>query len=249
MSNEDNPPKELQSTQTDHLTVSAKAILGMVPVVGPMFSELIGAVIPKQRMDRLVQFVAACDRRLAKLEDDSARARWQDDSFLELVEEVVRQAARATSDQRREYLAAVLATEMSREQLEENDSRHLLRILGELNDIEIVWLRHYAGNSFKGHDEFQELHREITAQRVMSDYPSDEARIQVSALKESYLVHLVQLGLMEEILWTGIDRIPEVDLGGKKFRVRREITCLGHMLLELIGFESERKSRITEFKK
>lgn len=247
MSEDDSLPMELKSTGADHLTVSARAVLGMVPLVGSLLSELIGVAIPRQRMDRVVRFAAVLEQRLAKLESDTAAAKWQEDRFLELAEEVVRQAARATSDQRREYLAAVLSTEMTRDQVIENDSRHLLRILGELNDVEVVWLRHYSGNSFKGHHEFQELHREIIESKVVADYPSDDVRIAASALKESYLSHLVQLDLMEDQLSTGSNGIPELEWGGKKFRVRREITHLGVMLLELIGFEHFRPSRLTDF--
>jgi hypothetical protein len=247
MSEENEIPKELENTKTDHLTVSARAVLGLVPVVGSLLSELIGAAIPRQRMDRVVKFAALLEQRLAKLESEVAAVRWQDDRFLELAEEVVRQAARATTDQRREYLASILSVEMTRDHIEENDNRHLLRILGELNDLEIVWLRHYAGNSFKGGQEFMDLHREILESKVVAAYPSDDARMAAGALNESYLCHLVQLGLMQEHLLTNSENIPELEWGGRKFRVRREITHLGKMLLELIGFEPFRPSRLTEF--
>lgn len=242
-------PDELKNSGHDHAVVASKALLGAVPFAGSILAELAGIAIPNQRLDRVAKFAAELDRRLAGIESEVTKRKWSDDHFLELAEEVVRQAARATSDQRRAYLAAVLSTEMTQEQIDEHDSRHLLRILGELNDVEIVWLRHYAGNSFRGHHEFQDLHREILEPKVVADYPSDDARMSASALKESYLSHLVQLGLMEDHLSTGANGVPEMEWGGRKFRVRREITHLGAMLLELIGFEPFRQARLTEFEK
>ena len=249
MSKEDSLPQELRNTGVDHLTVSARAVLGMVPVVGSLISELVGVSIPRQRMDRVVKFAALLEHRLVKLESDTATAKWQEDRFLELAEEVVRQAARATSDQRREYLAAVISTEMTQEQLKESDSRHLLRILGELNDTEVVWLRHYAGNSISEWEEFSELHREVLEQKPYADYPSDEERLAASTLRDSYLSHLAQLALLDEQLVIGHGNLPELEWGGKKFRKHYGISSLGMMLLEMIGFNSRGSPRLTEFEK
>lgn len=247
MSDNDAMPDVLKDSGPDHAVVASKALLGMVPFAGSILAELAGIAIPNQRLDRVVKFAVELDRRLAGIESEVLKWKWRDDQFLELAEEVVRQAARATSDQRREYLAAVLSTEMTQEQIDEHDHRHLLRILGELNDVEVVWLRHYAGNGFRGHHEFQDCHREVLEPKVVADYPSDDARMAASALKESYLSHLVQLGLMEDQLSTGVNGVPEMEWGGKKFRVRRDITHLGAMLLELIGFEPFRQARLTDF--
>jgi hypothetical protein len=247
MSDDDSMPDSLRDSGRDHAVVASKALLGMVPFAGSILAELAGSAIPNQRLDRVAKFAAELDRRLVGIESEVTKQKWHDDRFLELAEEVVRQAARATSDQRREYLAALLSAEMTRKQIDEHDSRHLLRILGELNDVEAVWLRHYAGNSFRGHHEFQDLHREILDLKVVADYPSDDARMAASALKESYLSHLVQLGLMEDQFSVNANGFPEMEWGGRKFRVRREITHLGAMLLELIGFEPFRQASLTEF--
>jgi hypothetical protein len=247
MSGDDSTLDSLRNSRHDHAVVASKALLGMVPFAGSILAELAGSAIPNQRLDRVAKFAAELDRRLVGIESEVAKKKWHDDRFLELAEEVIRQAARATSDQRREYLATLLSAQMTREQIDEHDSRHLLRILGELNDVEVVWLRHYAGNSFRGQHEFRETHREIVEPKVVADYPSDDARIAASALKESYLSHLVQLGLMEDHLSVSANGVPEMEWGGRKFRVRREITHLGAMLLELIGFEPFRQARLTEF--
>lgn len=247
MSEQDSLPKLLGNTGSDHAVSVSKAVLGMVPFAGSLLAELAGTMIPNQRMDRVVKFVVTLDHRLANFESEQLKKKWQDDRFLELAEEVIRQASRATSDERRAYLAEVLAAEMTQEQLKENDSRHLLRILGELNDVEVVWLRHYAGNNFEGEYEFRELHHDILELKAIAEYPSEDALMAASALKESYLGHLVQLGLMEDELSSGSKGIPELEWGGKKFRVHRKVTYLGVMLLELIGFEPFRTSRLTDF--
>lgn len=243
MSDRKQLPEALQNSTNDHAAAVSKALLGMVPYAGSLLAELAGSLIPNQRMDRVAKYAAILEVRLKGVEDELVKKRLQDDRFLELAEEVIRQAARATSDERRTYLAEVLAKEMTRVQLDENDSRHLLRILGEINDVEVVWLRHYAGNSFKGHDKFYCLHQEILEQKVAVEYPSEDARMTASALRESYLDHLVQLGLMDEHFYSRSNGMPEMEWGGRRFRMSREINRVGVMLLELIGFEPFRPSR------
>jgi hypothetical protein len=237
MSDSKELPEALQNSTNDHAAAVSKALLGMVPYAGSLLAELAGSLIPNQRMERVAKFAAILEERLKGVEDELLKKRWQDDRFLELAEEVVRQAARATSDERRTYLAEVLAKEMTGEQLEENDSRHLLRILGELNDVEVVWLRYYARNHFEGFEEFSALHKDIIQQKSFDSYSSEEARISSAALKESYINHLVQLGLMNEDFLKNTDGTIEMQMGGSRFRVNRHPNHLADMMLEMIGFK------------
>ncbi|MCA1792892.1 MAG: hypothetical protein ABR534_13050 [Desulfotignum sp.] len=50
---------------------------------------------------------------------------------------------------------------ISSDDLEYFESKHLLRLLGELNDIEIIWLRFYLNPVLNGDNDFREKHSNI----------------------------------------------------------------------------------------
>lgn len=70
----------------------------------------------------------------------------------------MRQAAYSLSDERREYVASLIANGVSGTAISDQESKHLLQILGELNDVEIIWLRFYADASIGGDEEFRQKH-------------------------------------------------------------------------------------------
>ena len=236
MSAEELLPDVLRDNGNDHLTASAKAVLGAVPFAGSLLAELAGVAIPNQRIDRVSRFAAELDRRLAGVEEEIVKKKWDEDEFLDLAEEVVRQAARATSEERIQYLALVLVKAMTDESVKDNERRHLLRILGDINDVEVVWLAHYASVYVQGIDKFRDTHGEILEQKTYAEFDSDRARLQWSAMRDSYKYHLLNLGLLERELRVNRDNSPEIDHVSRDFRYNYSVSTLGLLLLEMIGF-------------
>lgn len=236
MSDESALPDSLEDNARDHLTSSAKAILGAVPFAGSVLAELAGVAIPNQRLDRVARFAAELDRRLSGVEDEIIKRKWSDDDFLELAEEVVRQAARATSEERIQYLALVLVKAMTDEDVKESERRHMLRILGEINDVEVVWLVHEAGVYVQGIHEFRATHAEILESKVYAAFDSDRERLKYGAMRESYRSHLLSLGLLEKTVRVGRGNAPEIDSVSRDFRYEYSISTLGLLLLDMIGF-------------
>ena len=128
-------------------------------------------------------------------------------------------SARSLSDERREYIASLIASSLSQQDIEYIESKHLLRILGELNDIEVIWLRFYLEPTMSGDEEFRDKHENILTpiMATLSDPPSV---VDKEALQESYKGHLSQLGLLE----------PQHN--------DYQITPLGQLLLRQIGLSS-----------
>jgi hypothetical protein len=56
---------ETRKNYIDAVTVAAKGVLGGIPVVGPMVAEVVGALIPNQRVDRICRLVEELRRRVA----------------------------------------------------------------------------------------------------------------------------------------------------------------------------------------
>lgn len=225
---------ELANRVADYVTSAAKAALGMVPFAGSLLAELAGTVIPNQRIDRIVKFAEILDQRLAGLEQDFVRSQVTNENFTDLVEEGLRQAARSLSDERRKYIASLIANCLKSEDVEYVESKHLLRVLGELNDIEIIWLRFYLGLEINSDHEYRERHKDVLAPvaPVMGDPPK---LIDKSALQKSYKDHMAELGLLE--------RRYEVESSafGTKLKAKGyELSSLGRLLLREIDLVPRR---------
>lgn len=198
MANEPDTETALQTTATDYVASAAKAVLGMVPFAGSLLAELAGSVIPNQRIDRLAKFALELEAKLSGFDQAHVRAQLNDENFTDLLEEGVRQASRSVSDERRQYLAAILANGISFEAATYAESRHLLRILGEINDIEVVWLRFYAEppTPVSKPSEYRKRHKAIL-ESVTAFMGSGQETLDKKALQDSYKEHLAGLGLLK----------------------------------------------------
>ncbi|MXW10874.1 MAG: hypothetical protein F4X47_02510 [Gammaproteobacteria bacterium] len=229
-------------------TFSDWAAIGLrfVPWIGPL-AEL----IPRQREDRLARFVEGLDRRLREIDEEHPRLieeAVQNEHFVDLLLESFRQATRSLSDDRRQYLSALVVNGLTEQEVERHESRHILRILSELGDVEIVWLRYYL----VGTNEYHKRHRNVLSLPVVSmASPQNEQdnAARKRALRDSYLEHLCQLGLLAPVYEmaprkplhqqrTASDRTPLPiydEWTGGRAKTRHEITTLGRLLLEQIG--------------
>ena len=235
MADNKNLPTEIRGNAIDYVTAGAKAALGMVPFAGSLLAEIAGVVIPKQRVDRIADFAARLETRIAHLERDRVSEALTDDDFTDLTEEALRQAARATTPERREYLANLLSSSLSPQAISYSETKHLMRLLGELNDVEVIWLRYFAVPTIGGDKEYRSLHANVLEPRRAYLGSSSEA-VEAQALQESYAEHLVRLGLVVERVRMDRDGKPEFDRSSGGFKVsHRQTSALGSLLLRQIG--------------
>lgn len=223
----------LQNASADYVASAAKSALGMVPFAGSLLAEIAGNVIPNQRIDRIVKYAQALEFRLSKLEKHVVEQKISDEHFTDLIEESLRQAARSLSDERREYISSLVANSISSDDVEHSESKHLLRILGELNDIEIIWLRFYLDPTMGGDIEFREKHDYIL-NPVAATLGSSQPEIDKSTLQNSYKEHLASLGLLEKEI--------DMDTSSRGVKLKTKgyrITSLGKLLLREVSFEGE----------
>jgi len=179
------------------LTKASASLLD--PNLGPYLAELVGMVIPNQKIDRLIKYVAELDRRLAHLENEHLPAQIQDEAFTDLMEEGLRQAAQSLNDERREYIASLVANGIASTEIEYHESKHLLRLLGEINDIELIWLRFFVDSEFGGDKEFREKQKNIISP-VSRAIGQKQIVYDKGAIQDSYKEHLSQFGLLSKKL-------------------------------------------------
>ena len=235
MADENNLPDEIRDNAVDHTVAGLRAALGMVPLAGSLLAEIAGYLIPRQRVERIADFAAKLEARVGHLEKAQISRVVTDEEFTDLTEEALRQASRATTDERRGYLANLLANSLTDEAISFAETKHLMRLLGELNDVEVVWLRFFAVQTLHGDKAFRDLHANVLQpKRAHIGSPMED--VGARALQESYSNHLLRLGLVQDRVHTGRDGKPEFDrmTGGFKAAYRHTST-LGGLLLRQIG--------------
>jgi hypothetical protein len=237
---------DLTNRPVDYLTAVSKALLGSAPIIGPFLTELVGATIPKQRMDRLVQFAQALDTRLGEIEQDVLKAKLTDQNFNELMEEAMIQAARSTSEERRAYLAAIIANGLDEATVTHIESRHLLRILGQINDIEVIWLHFFTERGMRGTQEFSKKH-EASLRPVRAGMRADQATSDKKTIQDSYKEHLADLGLLKRNYKTDTKtRQPVFESSGEQKVSGYDITRLGRLLARQISDKDVADSRTSD---
>ena len=220
----------LSTNVNDRVAFVVKSVLGAVPFAGPLFVEIVGAVLPNQRIERITKFAESLGRRLEQIEQTGITAPTDDEHFTDLIEESLHQAARSLSNDRREYLASLIATGLSSADVEYIESKHLMRILGELNDIEVIWLRLHLETSMGDAANFREKHP-AAFPNINATFTSSQSEHDKDTLQSSYEEHLARLGLLEvrrDERFTGLDVIKNY-----------EITPFGGLLLRYIGVAGE----------
>lgn len=228
--------EELKQNKIDVLASTARSIVGIAPFVGPLLTEIVDNVIPNQKIDRLTKFVIELEERFSHFEKDFVKGQINNENFTDLLEEGLKQASRAISDDRKKYIASIIENGLEQDQINFNETKYIMQLLEELNDIEIIWLRYYLINTLGGDEEFREKHKAIL-DPVRAYIGADQATIDKDALQNSYKEHLVRLKLIKpNYSFDNKTGQPEYDKFTKTQKIAYySITSLGKLLLRYIG--------------
>ncbi len=227
---------ELKQNKADLLATTAKSTLGAIPFAGALLSELVGNLIPNQRIDRLSKYVVELEHKLSDLTTEKIQEFLKSEECIDLFEESFFQASRALTDKRRELIASVVRNGIDTDSITYSESKYVLKLLQELNEQEIIWLRFYLVSTIGGDEEFRSKHK-LVLDRVRAYIGSTEETIEKSALQDSYTEHLERLGLIKSNYdFNDESGMPEFDLfTGKPSVAYRDISILGKLVLKQIG--------------
>ncbi len=197
--------------------VAAGQPLGAI-LLTPFATELFNVLIPNQRQDRIEKLLQKLFSKICNMKEEEVKQRWETPEFLDIFEDCMNQGIRAISDERLEYLASVLEKSLTEGQIKHLQTKRLLSILGEINDIEIIILQSYG---FRNPREsgFRIQHKDIFQHAILSQGASEEEQ-ERHALHINYELHLINSGLI------GLSPSRSSQL---------YLTPLGKMLLELIN--------------
>ncbi|MDE5420034.1 hypothetical protein L3049_18750 [Labilibaculum sp. DW002] len=231
---------EFQNNETDHIVSIIKSTVGIIPFAGPLLSEIVGNIIPNQRIDRLTEYIKILDKNISKIPKETIIALKNNPDFIDLIEEGFVQASRAKSDNRRKYIASIITNGISEKSIQLIESKYLLKILEELNDAEIIWLRYYYDSTRMNENNFYNEHRNILSPVSVSKVSGKESHNKAS-IQSSYKEHLERLQLIKYHIQ--IDKksgIAEFNRQtGKPKVTRKSITHLGILILEQMGLIEE----------
>ena len=151
---------DLEVRKEDLIASALKGVCGTLPIVGPSIAEIIGYLIPKQRIDRIASLLKALESKIDPEERAKVEARMLEEKSVDLMEDGFLQAVRALSEERIGHIASLLKNSLTDEDLEQNAYKRLLFLLGEINDIEVVILK---SRSIYGTEqqEFWEKHKDL----------------------------------------------------------------------------------------
>jgi len=233
--------KDLQINKIDILASIAKSTVGALPFAGTLLSEIVENIIPNQRIERLTAYIQELDEKISKIPSKKIEVLLNNEIFVDLIEESFFQASRALTKERRSYIANIVANGITDSNIQLENSKFLFKILQELNDVEIIWLRSFLNSKVTGDTEFRKQHKNLL-KPINSFIGADKNTLNKSAIQKSYIIHLERLGLIINQL--EIDKKtgqPVLDrfYSQPKILITR-ITQLGEMLLENIGLKENK---------
>ena len=210
-----------------------KGLVSTIPVIGGLTAEILTFVIPNQRQERIEKLLNILASRVFNISEQELEKKFQSTDFIDIFEDVLLQSIRATSQERLEYLASVLEKGLKSEDFNHFQTKRLLEILSNINDIEVILLQYYSFSDIimdsRGDNEKKNIFRQ-KHKNIFEDWKSNDS--EKKAINNHYLDNLIALGLVGPLEFTPIR--------GLMLDNNTYLTNLGYMLLNLIGLEFEK---------
>lgn len=225
----------LNTNFLDTRVATYKAVVGLVPGFGSILSEIVGAIIPDQRMDRLVKYIKILDEKVQQIDSEFLEIVRTNEAVIDLIEEGFVQASRSLTNERREYISNLVCNGISDEVKNISDSKYVLKLLGELNEQEVIWLRSFLDPIIGGDQEFRRKHENVL-EPIKAYIGVDDSILEQKDIQESYKLHLERLGLVQSIYRVDSKtKLPKFNNRGVPEISYRLITPLGKLMLKRIG--------------
>jgi hypothetical protein len=225
----------LDDNWRDRLVAVTKGAVGAIPWAGGLVAEIVGAVIPGQRADRIAEYLRALSMQVEGMSQDLRDTITSNAEKVDLIEQGGYQAARATSRERVDQIVEAVSRGLSEDDAYVIRRKRLLQLLGELDNDEVSLLNAY-GLSYGGGDRmaFERINRPDPIHMQ-----SSSVEIEQNYLFDAGKANLLRLGLLKKH-YPSVRKgeVPEFDsrTGDNKHSV--EISGLGRLLLKEIGMET-----------
>ncbi len=230
----------LGGSSTDPAKALLKGVISGIPLVGGVISEIVGQVIPDQRIDRLERYVIHLAEELQGLgADETVTERMKAPENVDLFEDGAFASVRALSGERREQIARLVAQGISGDDQARLEAKRLLALLTQVDDGQIIILASYLRKN-QVSPAFLSRHATVLA--------SGRSPIKMSgADRDADLLYrlgqesLLRLGLLEETFQRPArGEAPELDEQTGRMKVQgRRLSLLGRLLLRRLYLAEE----------
>jgi hypothetical protein len=225
----------VDTNRSDAIVAFARGTLGAIPGVGPLLAEVVGKIIPEQRLDRIARLVKQLGQKVTDLDQQVVAERLKTPEGIDLLEDGFHQASRAMTEDRIGYIADILRAGISEPEAKIAEEKHLMWLLGQLDDCEVIllaWLEQLPRRD----EEFEKRHWHVIQPRVAHSGSNQDERDDAT-LYESRKTHLRNLGLIRPRFRQTIKKqVPEFDeKTGMLKATGLDVTPLGRMLLRTIN--------------
>jgi hypothetical protein len=230
----------LSTNKIDIVVSVGKGAAGLVPFFGGTIGEIIGNIIPNQRIDRIVHFLESLDGKVSEVEKEQYKSKITSPGFVDMMEDAFQQASRALTDERIEYISELIKQGLKDDQLAIIEKKKILWLLGELNDLEIIILKSYDHTTSQD-EEFHNKHQDVII-GPQAYLGSSQEEVDKYSIHQTYRKHLEDLRLLSmNFKKPRRGEFPEFDeRTGMMKSSGYSITNLGNLLLRYIGLSQER---------
>lgn len=234
---EENKVVSLGVNNVDRATTLAKGVFGAVPYIGPIMAEVIGATIPNQRLDRIVNYVQVLDEKLNGINQELIQSKVKDEYFIDLLEDSILQASRAITDERKDYIATIIKNSITQNELNHLEEKRILNILSQIDDGEIIILQSYALIGQEQRD-YINTHSDILETPLVHMNSSVE-EIDRKAIYQTFRQNLVALNLLTpKYIKLKKNELPEFDnKTGMIKATGYSVTSLGRLILKYLDLK------------
>lgn len=226
--------------------------------LSPLMAEFFGVVIPTRKQERFEKLLKLFFSKLLNISLEEieqkineadfenfieeafnqkvVKKKFYSPEFIDIFEDVSHQAVKALTNEKLEYLASILEKSLKEEQIKHLQTKRLLSIFGEINDIEVIILQSYDLNKQKD-KKFKEKHRNIFQNEFITTNSSEEVKEQ-NAMFQQYKNHLINLGLIGTTNSVSSSTLYLTKLGGmllKKIGLEEKPTAIGKPISPLTG--------------
>jgi hypothetical protein len=227
---------KLGPNKADAAALVLKSLAGLVPLAGQFLGELIDYIIPELRADRVERYLLAVGQRVEHLEEEQWRTRLTDPGFASLFEESIREAARTATQEKIEYIANLITRSMTEDEVDYTREKHLLYLLSQVNDVEVLILMLESQVTMVSAEEFYKQHKSVLAVPT-AFLGSGQELVDKNTIMSSYRAHLVQSGLLQpKFKRLNRGEFPEFDNKTGMMKANGyDVTDLGDLLLRSIA--------------
>ncbi len=210
-------------------------------LVAPLISEVVTSIIPRQRVERIEHLTAELATQVSSMDEEKVKQRFGEPGFVDLLEDGLWQATRATSEERIKQIATLLKNGLSNEDVNALQYKTLMGLLGQLNDAEIIMLQSLALIDNRERQALYEKQPNVLMP-VPAYMGSPREDVDKNAIHDNYRAHLRRLGLAKfRYREPKRGEMPEIDYKTRMVKSSStDATWLGRYLLRVIGLEEDK---------